>query len=86
MNTPRDLSANNTRELWLETCVVEGLGYCCEFFFWQKYAGVEVELIAARLGVSERTVRRRRLKAQRGELKCRKEEQCLNQPKRRMTE
>lgn len=86
MNTPRGLSNNNTRELWFETCVTEGLGYCCEFFFWQKYGEVANELIAARLGVSERTVRRRRLKAQQGKLKCKKEEQCLNQPKRRMTE
>ena len=86
MNTSRKLSPHNTRDLWLETCVTEGLGYCCEFFFWQKYAGVDTELIAARLGVSERTVRRRRLMAQQGKLKCKKEEQCLNQPKRRMTE
>ena len=84
MNKPRDLSPNNTRELRFETCVTEGLGYCCEYFFWQKYAGVETELIAARMGVSERTARRRRLKAQRGELKCRKEEACLIQPKRGM--
>lgn len=86
MSTSRALSPNNTRELRFETCVVEGLGYCCEFFFWQKYAGVTNELIAARLGVSERTVRRRRLKAQQGQTKCTKQEQCLNQPKRRMTE
>lgn len=84
MNKARTLSPNNTRELRFETCVTEGLDYCCEYFFWQKFINTETELIAARMGVSERTVRRRRLKAQRGELKCRKEEVCLAQPKKGM--
>lgn len=53
MNKTRKLSVHKTSEL-----ITDSLGYCCEWFFFDHYQ--DNELIAARLGVSERTIRRHR--------------------------
>lgn len=52
MNTPRVNS--------VEYLITEGLGYCCEKFFWQLYFDVDSDLIAARLGVTPEAVQRHR--------------------------
>lgn len=40
--------------------IEDGLGYCCQYAFWSAMAKKETALIAARLGVTERAVRKAR--------------------------
>lgn len=69
MAKTRALSAHKTSEL-----ITDSLGYCCEKFFFDRYPNNE--LIAARLGVSERTVRRHREAAVRDEAYCKNYPKC----------
>lgn len=62
-NKTRVLSVHKTSEL-----ITDSLGYCCEYYFFRRYKNND--LIAARLGVSERTVRRHREAAKPDELYC----------------
>lgn len=59
-----ELSEHNSHEKPRANSVAyliqEGLGYCCLWFFWQRFKDVSSELIAARLGVTAGTVLRRR--------------------------
>jgi len=75
VNNSRELSHNNPRVNSVEYLITVGLGYCCEALFWEMYRDVGVDIIAARLGVSERTVRRH-LQTQ-GERSCAKVGNCL---------
>lgn len=53
-----ELFPHNSRESLAHSLIVGGLGYCCEYWFWQHFREVPTELLAARLGVHPRTVRR----------------------------
>lgn len=50
------------------TLITRDLGYCCEWFFLFHYT--DTRLVCARLGISERTLRRRRAAMRRGEVTC----------------
>ena len=64
----RPLSPNNPRPNSIPTLITKGLGYCCEWFFFSHYS--DVEMIAARLGVNERTVRKHKKAFKDGLLNC----------------
>ena len=64
----------------VEYLVTEGLGYCCERFFWQLYFDVESDLIAARLGVDPETIRRHKKRFHAGDYTCQGRANCI--PKR----
>jgi len=66
---------NKSRGL-TEHLITQGLGYCCPVWFWQRYWKVPTDLIAARLGVSEGTVRRHRSAFNRGVDMCWGRENC----------
>lgn len=51
-----------------ETLVCGGLGYCCPYAFLR--VNKQTGMIAARLGVTERTVRLWKARFNSGELKC----------------
>lgn len=51
MNYSKIIRANSVEHL-----ITDGLGYCCEWYFFSLYH--DTSLIAARLGVSERSIRR----------------------------
>lgn len=72
MTTPRPNS--------VEYLIVEGLGYCCEKFFWQLYFDVDSDLIAARLGVDYEAIRRHKKRFHAGGYACQKKDCCI--PKR----
>lgn len=58
----RELSDHNPRKIShspIARDTTEGLGYCCEWFFWKKFGSVKQELLAARFGVDVRSIRRR---------------------------
>lgn len=73
------LSPNNPRQSLTSTLVTSGLGYCCEAWFWQWFAEVPSETVAIRLGVTMRTVQRRRALFNQGELKCQMKSKCFDQ-------
>jgi hypothetical protein len=55
--------------------ICEGLGYCCEYAFFRLHK--RTGLIAARLGVEDRTVRYHKMAFKDGKLKCQHAEKCL---------
>lgn len=57
----------------IKTLVTEGLGYCCPWAFFKIFR--KTPEIAARLGVSPRTVQRAKREVDEGEEKCK---QCAN--------
>ena len=59
----------------LERLICEGLGYCCEYAFFKLHK--QTGLIAARLGLGERTVRYHKMAFKDGCLKCEGKENCL---------
>jgi len=81
MTITRELQNDNpsgyTRPGSAAHLVTRGLGYCCEAFFWQRYAGVSSDLVAARLGIAVRTVNRHRQWYKEGNLKCQDTGDCL---------
>ena len=72
-----ELSRHNPREGTLADLITTGLGYCCEAWFWSYFKDVSTGLVAARLGVSERAVRKRRALFKQGELVCQEKTKCL---------
>jgi len=70
------LSRDNPRELSIASLITTGLGYCCEAYFWERFKNVSTELIAARLGVTERAVRTHRAAYRQGEFECQKNVKC----------
>tara|TARA_R110000868_G_scaffold51826_3_gene163970 strand:- start:123 stop:356 length:234 start_codon:yes stop_codon:yes gene_type:complete len=57
--------------------ITEGLGYCCESFFFDAFAPIQSVVIATRLGVSPRTIGEHRAKWREGKLKCTECANCL---------
>ena len=74
MKITRALRGHNPRTN-VESLVTDGLGYCCPFKFFSIYK--DNSLIAARLGVSERTVRRYKEALREGRLACTNAPNCL---------
>lgn len=74
-----ELSRHNSHKGLVASLITEGLGYCCEAWFWKHFKEVSTELIAARLGVTDRAVRKHRAAFRRGEMKCENQAKCLNQ-------
>ena len=60
----------------LPSLVEQDLGYCCTWFFFTHYRSTS--LIAARLGLSQRTVQTWKARVLSGELKCNGRESCLH--------
>lgn len=60
------LSPHNRSQF--EELVCDGLGYCCAYAFLR--VNKRTGLIAARLGLAERTIRWWKAKFRRGELRC----------------
>jgi len=73
-----ELSLDNARESLTAHLITGGLGYCCEAWFWAHFAAIPADLLAARLGVTERTIQRHRLLLKQGELGCQGKINCLN--------
>ncbi len=57
--------------------ITDGLGYCCEWLFFHRFKDRTDSLIAARLGVSPRTVRQHRIKVMLGQLGCEAASCCM---------
>ena len=72
-----ELSRDKTREL--SYLVTSGLGYCCEYFFFDCFKKVGTTLIATRLGCSPSTVSHHRKAFRLGQLECAKCEGCLKE-------
>ena len=77
MNNPRALPLHNPRPNTVEYLITEGLGYCCEWFFWTRFEHLPADLIAARLGVIDSTIRRHRQWYHEGRFQCACKESCL---------
>ncbi len=61
----------------VEYLITEGLGYCCEGFFWARYLDIPAPLIGARLGVTAATINRHKSEY-RGKLhKCKEFDNCM---------
>ena len=75
MNSPRKISPRIPRNELVRRLIVEDLGYCCEWKFFALYH--DTDLIAARLGVSTRTIRRHKAAAAEGELRCEDSANCM---------
>ena len=71
-NYPTVIRANSVQFL-----ITDGLGYCCEQFFWAAFEGISSELIAARLGVARRTVNRHRQWYHDGRFECAARDSCM---------
>jgi len=52
-------------------------GWCCPWAFFQANKGIRTSLLAARLGVSEDTVRDWAGYASRGRISCKEAKSCL---------
>lgn len=77
MNTTHEVSGDKPRVNTVAYLITEGLGYCCEHIFWSTFQHVSAELVAARFGIAERTVRRHRQWWKDGSLPCEKRACCL---------
>ena len=71
----RALSNNKPRRLTVASMITHDLGYCCEWRFFSLYK--DSELIAARLGIDERTVRKHKAALAEGRLACRNCPNCM---------
>ena len=73
----RALRPNKPRikRLTVAHMITEDLGYCCEWKFFSLYH--DTVLIAARLGVDERTVRKHKARFAAGELHCTNAANCM---------
>lgn len=74
MKKSRVLYADNPR-VNVRTLITDGLGYCCLWRFFSLYH--DTGLIAARLGIDERTVRRYKAALREGRLSCPGYESCM---------
>ena len=72
------LSTDNPRESLTASLITSGLGYCCEAWFWGYFASIASEVISDRLGITPRSVQRRRKLYREGVLVCQMKPQCLN--------
>ena len=70
-----ELSFHNPRKGTVAYLITSGMGYCCEWKFFSLYHNTE--LIAARLGVSERIIRRHKQAFAEGALCCENKENCM---------
>ena len=77
IDSSSELRRNNPRANSVSFLITDGLGYCCENFFWAAFEGISSELIAARLGVARRTVNRHRQWWADGQLECAELSNCL---------
>ena len=75
MNNSSTFRQRNPNTNSLNYLITRGLGYCCEYFFFSRFT--DTELIAARLGVSERAVRKRKQLLREGKIQCLNCERCL---------
>ena len=71
-----ELSGGNPRESLTSSLITQGLGYCCPAWFWNRFWTIPTDLIAARLGVSERTINRHRKAFNEGECMCEGKPNC----------
>jgi len=55
--------------------ITDGLGYCCEYIFFHYYK--DTSMIAARLGVTTRAIRKHKAAFAAGELRCENCKNCL---------
>lgn len=53
-----------------------GLGYCCEWFFFTHFR--QTQVIASRLGVTDRAVRLAKARVDDGESTCENGPRCMN--------
>ena len=56
--------------------ITDGLGYCCTWFFFKHFKNTD--LIAARLGVTNRAVRLAKARVRSGEDACKQCPSCLH--------
>lgn len=70
----REKSDDNTRAL-TPTLITQGLGYCCLWAFFQFHR--RTGLIATRLGIDPRTVRRWKARVREGEFTCEGKGNCM---------
>ena len=71
------LSPDKPRVNSIPWMLTQSLGYCCTWFFFARYG--DNELIAARLGVTERAVRAHRAACRDGEHQCRECSNCMKE-------
>lgn len=69
---------NNPRVNEISFLITDGLGYCCEAFFFQAFKDVPTGLISTRLGCVPATVSKHRRRFRLGEFKCTDCSECLN--------
>lgn len=77
--TTRELAVKSPRASTRPTVnhlVTEGLGYCCEWFFFQHFKDTQV--VADRLGVTDRAIRLAKQRVREGVSVCQQKENCLN--------
>lgn len=61
----------------ITTLITQGLGYCCPWAFFSIFR--QTPIIAARLGVSERSVRRAKAQVDDGEVCCEECAHCMKE-------
>lgn len=76
----RMLYEDNARPNTISWMIRHSLGYCCEWAFFTLYP--DCELVALRLGVTSRAVRKHKAAVLAGELHCQNTPSCLRQLKR----
>lgn len=64
-----------TRRLTIKRLICEDLGYCCLWSFFRLH--FSTQMIADRLGVSDRAVRYWKMAFRQGDLSCEKTEKCF---------
>lgn len=67
------LRIHNGRVNGIQYLITKSLGYCCEWKFFSLFS--DCELIAARLGVTDRGVRKHKARFVAGSMQC---ERCSN--------
>lgn len=55
----------------------DGLGYCCVWFFFTRFR--QTQLVADRLGLTDRAVRACKARVRSGEEQCPGKENCMHQ-------
>lgn len=76
-NNPREIQPNITRENTVSYLITAGLGYCCEWAFFNLFIDKPTSLIADRLGVTKRAVNIHKRAWREGKTTCRELPVCF---------
>lgn len=75
MGNANRLRRDNPNRLTVKSLICNDMGYCCLWAFFTKYK--QTGLIAARLGVTDRAIRKHKADFREGFIECENRSRCM---------